>query len=624
MNITLTSGQALEIEKGQSINDALKGAGIHLTTSCGGKGTCGKCKVIVNSGGVKSDSQMKLTPDEIAGGFALACKTYAEEDLGIDIPKESVLTVEGQIATEKTKDLLAAFKAAGAEIAPFTSRILLKLSPPTIDDNIGDLERLKRELAAQGHDCIRVPYRILSNMAHVMREGDWNVTLSMIDTEDCHEITNIFPGDKTALRYGVAIDIGTTTVVAYIVNLTTGELIDVGSVYNSQIRYGDDVITRIVNATEHNELKGIHGAVLSDINLLLSTIMKEHNIASDSIDCFVVAGNTTMTQLFLGLDPAAIREEPYIPTANHFPLAYAGELKLNVHPNVPIYSFPCIASYVGGDIVSGILAVQMHKEEEICMFIDIGTNGEIVIGNSEWLMAAACSAGPCFEGSGIIHGMRATEGAIENVSINRETGDVTIGVIGNGRPMGICGSGMIDAISEMFLAGILNQKGKLQEGVSERVRAGTDGPEFVIHYGEGRDIVLSEPDIENLVRAKAAIYAGFATLLNEVGFTFDDVSKVYIAGGFGRFLDIEKAITIGMLPEMAMEKFEYKGNTSVAGTYMCLLSKELRTEAEQIASQMTYVELSVNASFMDEYMSGLFLPHTNMAAFPGVQAKMVK
>ncbi len=622
MNITLTSGKTVEAKEGESILDSLKKEGIFLTSSCGGKGTCGKCKVIVQSGNVSSTSQMKLSQDEINSGYALACKTCPSEDILIDIPKESMLIVEGQIATGKSKDLQSHLQASGAAVDPIASRILIDLPPPSIDDNISDLERVKRELVANGIGCLRVPYRLLTKLGKSAREGNWQITLSTIHSEDCYEITNIFPGNRTSPHYGIAIDIGTTTVVVYMIDLTDGSLLDVASIYNSQIQFGDDVITRIVNATEHDKLHNIHSAIISDINNLLQLLMETHDITSESIDCFVTSGNTTMTQLFLNLDPASIREEPYIPTANSFPLAYAGELGIKANPNTPVYVLPCVASYVGGDIVSGVLATGMHKQEEVCIFIDIGTNGEIVIGNSEWMMSAACSAGPCFEGSGMKHGMRATEGAIENVNINRETLDVEIEVIGDSKPMGICGSGMIDAISEMFITGIINQKGKLQKDKSDRVRDGEDGPEFVVHFGDKKDIVLSDPDIENIVRAKAAIYAGFSTLLNEVGFTFDDVHRVYIAGGFGKFLDIDKAIILGMLPEMPKEKFEYMGNTSVTGAYLCTLSRKLREEAEEISRQITYVELSVSNSFMDEYMSGLFIPHTNMDAFPGVKALM--
>ncbi len=622
MNITLTSGKTISSEEGSSILESLKKADIFLTSSCGGKGTCGKCKVLVKSGQVESKSQIKLSQEEISSGYALACKTTPSEDILIEIPKESMLIVEGQIATGKSKDLQALLHAAGAEVDPIAERILINLPPPSLDDNISDLERIKRELLAEGLECLRVPHRLLTRLGETVRKGNWQITLSTIKSDDCYEITNIYQGDCKSPHYGIAIDIGTTTVVLYLINLSDGSLVDVASIYNSQIQFGDDVITRIVNATEHNQMRSIHHAIISDINNLLLLLLENHNLTKDSIDCFVAAGNTTMTQLFLNLDPASIREEPYIPTANIFPLSYAGELSIKANPNTPVYVFPCVASYVGGDIVAGIMATGMHKQEEVCIFIDIGTNGEIVIGNSDWMMSAACSAGPCFEGSGMKHGMRATDGAIEDVIINRKTLDVEIQVIGESQPMGICGSGMIDAISEMFITGILDQKGKLQKDVSDRVRDGEEGPEFVVNYGKDKDIVLSEPDIENIVRAKAAIYAGFSTLLNEVGFTFNDVHKVYIAGGFGKFLDIEKAIILGMLPELPRDKFEYMGNTSVTGAYLCTLSKKLRAEAEELSQQITYMELSVSSSFMDEYVSSLFIPHTNIDAFPGVKKLM--
>ncbi|MEN8263548.1 MAG: ASKHA domain-containing protein [Nitrospirota bacterium] len=624
MNINLTSGKSIKIEQGTSVLEALKESGIHLTTSCGGKGTCGKCKVVIQSGSADIQSTMKLTQDEISKGYALACKTFPSEDMFIDLPKESMLIVEGKIATGRSKDLLALLESTGAKLDPFSERTVMKLPPPSLDDNISDLERLKRELLAKGLGCLRVPYRFLGDLAKKVRKENWEITLSTIHSDDCYEITCIFPGSQKMPQYGVAIDIGTTTIVVFLVDLANGKLVDAASVYNSQIRFGDDVITRIVNATEHNELKKINKAVISDINILLSHLKHTHHISSDHIDCFVISGNTTMIHFFLGLDPSAIREEPYIPTANIFPISYAGELGLQVNPDLPVYSFPCVASYVGGDIVSGVLATRLHKKEELSIFIDIGTNGEIVLGNNEWLMSAACSAGPCFEGSGIKHGMRATDGAIEDVKINPDTLDIEIEVIGDDiQPTGICGSGMIDAIAGMFMAGILDQKGKLQKEISDRVREGEDGPEFVIHYGagKGKDIVLSEPDIENIVRAKAAIYAGFSTLLNEVGFTFNDVQKIYIAGGFGKFLDIEKAIILGMLPELPREKFEYMGNTSIIGAYLCLVSQKMRWEAEEISREMTYLELSVSRSFMDEYVSGLFIPHTDIDAFPGVKKR---
>ncbi|MBI4825771.1 MAG: DUF4445 domain-containing protein [Nitrospirae bacterium] len=624
MKITLASGKVIPASADSSLLESLNREGVFLTSSCAGKGTCGKCKVIVKSGSADSKAKTKLSHEEIGRGYALACKTFPQSDLTIDIPKESVLTIEGKIATEKSKDLQALFAASGAELDPLTERTLLQLPPASLDDNISDLARLKRGLDAYGLSCLKVPFRLLKNLSATLRKDKWEVTISSIHTDDCHEVINIFPGDKESPRYGVAVDIGTTTLALYLIDLTDGKVVDIASTYNSQIRFGDDVITRIVHATEHGELANINEAVINDINIMLALLMKAHATDPDTIDQLVIAGNPTMTQLFFSLDPSSIREEPYIPTANTFPISFTGELGINLNPNTPVYTFPSVSSYVGGDIVSGVLASGMYKREELSLFMDIGTNGEIVLGNSELLVAAACSAGPCFEGSGMKHGMRATEGAIEDVKINRSTLEPEIEVIGESQPLGICGSGMIDAISEMFFTGIIDQRGKLQKDVSKRVRMGEDGLEFVIHYGKDRDIVLTEPDIENILRAKAAIYAGISILLSEVGFTFDDIQKVYIAGGFGKFLDIEKAIILGMLPDMPREKFKFLGNTSVTGAYLCSLSRKLRKEGEKIAERMTYLELSVSRSFMDEYVSGLFIPHTNMDAFPSVKALMKK
>jgi len=622
MKISLLSGKDILGTPDTSILKSLEKEGIYLTSSCGGKGTCGKCKIIIRSGSVDVRSKIKLTQEEIKEGYVLACQSFPVDDVVVELPKESVLTVEGKIATGKSKDLQALLQSTGVEIKPLTERIVLELPPPTLNDNISDLERLKREFSLKGLGCLKIPFMVLGKLAESVRRGDWQITLCGFQNEGCYEVTNIFPGDKRSPRYGVAIDVGTTTLVLYLIDLIDGRLVDVASIYNSQIKFGDDVITRIIYAKEHGALHDLHRAVINDVNIMLSSLRKTHNISLDSIDQVVIAGNPTMTHFFLGLDPSTIREEPYIPAANTFPLSSAKEIGIKLKPRTPVYTFPCVASYMGGDIVSGILASRIHKKRELSLFMDIGTNGEIVLGNSDWLVAAACSAGPCFEGSGIKHGMRATEGAIEDVRINRMTLDPEIKVIGNVEPTGICGSGMIDAIAEMFLSGILDQKGNLHREISNRIREGEEGLEFVIYSTDGRDIVLTEADIENIIRAKAAIYAGFSILLKEAGFSFDDVQKIYIAGGFGKFLDIEKAIILGMLPEMPREKFEFLGNTSIAGAYLCSLSQKMREEAEEIARKMTYLELSVSRTFMDEYVSGLFIPHTNIDAFPSVKKLM--
>jgi len=584
-------------------------------SSCGGKGTCGKCKVKVLAGGVEARGHGKLTPADREAGFVLACRSYSRGDLSIEIPETSRLVVGDRIAAAKAADLMGLMGSIGACINPVLKTVSLHLEPPTLHDNTSDLERLRRALEEQGVTGVRFSHGFVLSMASALREHGWRVTLGYTDGP---EAVFISPENGNR-RFGLAVDIGTTTVVAYLVDLADGKPVEVGSTYNSQMRWGDDVITRIVHATEGGGLKELREAVVDDINGLLSAMLGRHGVRPEEVQSATVAGNTTMTHLFWGLDPGYIREEPYIPTLNAFPLWKAGTAKLGVNPQAPVYTLPCVASYVGGDIVAGVLASRMHRREEIALFMDIGTNGEIAVGNNEWLVTAACSAGPCFEGSGIRHGMRATEGAVEKVGIHRETHEPTISVIGGGRPLGICGSGMIDAVSEMFLTGVIDQKGNFAHPArTPRVREGADGMEYVFHEEDGHAVALTQPDVENIMRAKAAIYAGVSLLLKEVGFSPPDIQRVYIAGGFGNYLDAEKAIILGMLPDLPLERFSFLGNTSAAGAYLALLCEDMRREAEAIASRMTYIELSVSRGFMDEYLSAMFLPHTDIGQFPTV------
>lgn len=618
MNITLSTGKSIPVAKGENILSALKKKGIYLVASCGGKGTCGKCRIKIHSGKYRT-SASRLGRDK-EKGIVLTCQTFLESDISAEILEEARLVVGDKIALAKSKDLSALLRSFDREITPIVKRLNIKLPPPTIEDHISDLERLKRELETQGIKGMRFSQTFISSMAEDLRKHNWGIHLAYVDGPEAIFVTS----DKQTSRYGIAVDIGTTTIVVYLIDLSDGKLVDVGSTYNSQIRYGDDVITRIVHATEGGGLEELRETVTDDINNIVETMIERHGINKEHIECAVISGNTTMSHIFWGLDPGHIREEPYIPTVNSFPLWKAGTARLHINKQAPVYTLPCVASYVGGDIVSGVLASKMHRNHETALFMDIGTNGEIAVGNNEWLMTAACSAGPCFEGSGIKHGMRATEGAIESVRIAPDTFEPSISVIGNTVPIGICGSGMIDAISELFLSGIIDRKGKFVRKIKTgRIREGDEGAEFVIYKG-AKDIVLTEVDIENIMRAKAAIYAGISLLIKkEVGFTLDNIDRIYVAGGFGNYLNVDRAVTIGMLPDIPKEKFRFLGNTSVTGAYLCLLSEKLRKEAEEIARKMTYMELSVSRNFMDEYMSALFLPHTDISLFPTV-AKLLK
>ena len=616
MDIRLTTGESLYISEGESILEALKRHGIYLVASCGGKGICGKCRVRLLEGKGKIVSTGKLKPRETEARAVLACQIFPEEKVLIDIPKESRLTVGDKIEISRSGDLLELLHSLGAEVSPIVKWVPVDIPPPTISDSISDLERLKSVVEEKGIKDMIFSHGFVSCMVKALRDADWKVNLAYTNGPEAICISPL----KSKDRYGVAVDIGTTTVVVYLINLTDGRFIDASSTYNSQARYGDDVITRIIYATESEGLDELRGAVVTDINTLLTALIERHNIKIEDIESAVVSGNTTMLHLFWGLNPAYIREEPYIPALTAFPLWKADIARLNINPQAPIYTLPCVASYVGGDIVAGVLASKMQRNSAVALFMDIGTNGEIVIGNNEWLVTAACSAGPCFEGSGIRHGMRATEGAVESVRIDPQTFEPTVGIIGGGKPMGICGSGMIDAISEMLLTGIIDRKGRFVKGLkTERIREGFEGPEFLFFSGDSCEVVLTEVDIENILRAKAAIYAGLSLLLEEVGFTLDAIERVYIAGGFGSHLDVDKAIILGMLPDLPKDRFKFLGNTSIAGAYLCLVSDSMRKEAEEIRRKMTYIELSASRRFMDEYVSALFLPHTHMRLFPTVK-----
>jgi len=617
MKITLTDGREITGSKEVSLYETLQSNGIFLTASCGGKGTCGKCRVQILEGDCTIKGHGKLTKAEQGEGIVLACQSFPEGDLLLNIPRESLLTVGDKIAISRTRDLFESLLKQKATISPLITRETMNLPPPTLDDHISDLDRLMRGLDEKGLS-LRFSHDFVSELAGTLRANNWNLTIGI--QKESGEALFIEPPNNGNGKYGLSVDIGTTTVVLYLVDLSDGRVVDVASTYNSQMRYGDDVITRIVNATEGGKLKTLRKAVVSDINDLLRPLLKLHEIERDDVESVVISGNTTMVHLFWGLNPEYIREEPYIPTVNNYPIWHAEDSGIMIWKKAPVYTIPSVASYVGGDIVAGVLATGMHRRPELSLLMDIGTNGEIVIGNNEWLMTAACSAGPCFEGSGIACGMRATEGAIEDITIDRETRVPQIKVIGNTEPLGICGSGMIDAISEMLLTGILNQKGQLvRDAAPERIREGEDCLEFLIHKSGRREIVLTQVDIENIIRAKAAIFAGVNLLLNEVGLTTDMIERVYIAGGFGNFLDTEKAIILGMIPDLPRERFHFMGNTSIAGAYYCLLSERMRREAENIGAMMTYIELSVKGNYMDEFMSAMFLPHTEMSLFPSVK-----
>ncbi|MFQ5924509.1 MAG: ASKHA domain-containing protein [Dehalococcoidia bacterium] len=626
-------GKSAQVTEGVLLLDAAVEAGLAIDTPCGGQGRCGRCMVRVESGQVSHRENPHLTPQQMEQGWVLSCTARVAGDLVISVPPQ------------RERERVVAETAAARSALPVWSdwpqyplvrQLFLEIPPPSLEDNTTDLERLRRTLEREhGIDNLAIELPLMRNLAAILRQGQWKVTATVaLKDVGGARLIGLRPGRSRGPLLAVAVDIGTTNVVIDLVNLRSGRAIDRVSSRNRQIARGEDVISRIVYTERQDKGLGkLQRLVIETINELLAELAQKHRFATTDIEEMVAAGNTTMLHLFLGLPPKHIREEPYIPTASHFPLVTAGELGLAINPQAPVYCLPAVAAYVGGDITAGVLSSCLYKADKLTLFLDVGTNGEIVLGNSDWMVACACSAGPAFEGAGVRCGMRAVKGAIEEVTVSSKTLEPTIKVIGNVAPQGICGSGMISALAEMLITGVVDRAGRInldsvasRMGKRSRLRIGDHGPEYVLAWGSGdrQDIVLSEVDIDNLIRTKAAVYAGIMVMARSTGIPVSDVAEVLIGGAFGQHIDVEKAIQIGLLPDLPWERFKFLGNTSAWGAYNALLSKYARAKVEEIADKITYLELIADGTFMSEFTAALFLPHTNIDNFPSIKALLTR
>jgi uncharacterized 2Fe-2S/4Fe-4S cluster protein (DUF4445 family) len=624
------------VSHGENLLKAAMDADVHINASCGGAGSCGKCRVVVEEGEVEREPNTKLAEAEIAKGYALACQTKVLSDLKVTIPLESRIgdkrIFQRAEPTPAHGYLLAAAdweeRLPEWELDPPTRKVHLVLAEPTLDDNTSDAERIKRGLAMEAdlRDVV-IDFPVLQRLPNMIRQSNWDITVTVLDSGDELRAVRIEQGDTSLRQSAIAIDIGTTTISAELIDLHTGEVTARASDYNAQVAFGEDVISRIIYATKGTGLAKLQSVVVGTIWNLIKNLVEQAEIEYCNITHVVAAGNTTITHLFLGLNPKYIREEPYIPSGTIFPWIKCSDIGLRIAAGVYLYAIPCVASYVGGDIVAGVLAAGIFNTDRMTLYIDIGTNGEIVLGNRDWMLSCSCSAGPAFEGGGVKHGMRATSGAIEQVRIDKVGYEPMIITVGNRKPIGICGSGLIDLLSEMFLTGLMNEKGKINTDLpTDRVRAIEGGAEYVLVWAEDsatrRDIVITEVDIDNLMRAKAAVYAGIEVLLSSMDMDVSMIDELLIAGAFGRYLEVDKAVSIGLLPDIGYDKIKFVGNGSLLGAHLSALSREMMEKANDIARQMTYLELSMNPAFMDHYMSAMFFPHTNMEMFPTVQEKL--
>lgn len=619
----LPSNITVEVEREENLLRAAMRAGIHINASCGGAGVCNKCRVFIESGSVQGE--------ELSDGGWKACATFPEGDVSVRVPVESEMdrkALARPMAGRAVSWIQSREELLQVALKPAVSKVEVILPEPTLQDSISDLARIRREIGQgvlQGIS-LDVDSQILFKMPDAMRESGWNVTASLMESgrTEVKRLINVESGGNSTRHMAISVDIGTTTVSAMLIDLNDGSKLADASDYNPQVSYGEDVISRMEFSRRGQGLQVLKENIISCLDGLINDVCNAAGVEKRGLSLVTIAANTVMTHFLLGLETKYLRAQPYIPVASKFPPVRGSELGLALPEHVRLFLAPCVASYVGGDIVAGVVGVGINREPELTLYIDIGTNGEIVLGNQDWMACAACSAGPAFEGGGIKYGMRATTGAVEVVHIQPGTFAPMPLTIGGKKAKGICGSGIISLLAGLFMAGALDPQGKFRRDTgSEFIRNGAEGWEYVVVKRENtsvdHDIVFTEADVENLIRAKGALFAGYLTLLESVGMTIEDLDRVILAGNFGSYIDLEQAITIGLMPDIPRDRFFFAGNSSLAGARAAAISWPSMKEMENVAQMMTHFDLSDNARFMDNYVSCLFLPHTDSSLFPSVQ-----
>ena len=621
---------------GEKLLDVARKANVAIDAPCSGNGVCGKCRVRLASGYLDAPINRHITSEEYAAGWRLACVAQVSGDAVIEVPDiASAYRSRMKVADLSSPEEIAIFEElhqkmmdAGITFGSDLSFLPLELAEPTLEDTMPDNERLLRaveDATGYARENIILPYPVLRDLSWVLRESEFHVKCVISHDGDGRRlmIRDVLPADNTDPIVGFALDLGTTSLAGLLVDLQTGKILAKASGGNGQIRYGADVINRIIESDKLGGRRRLQDAVIKEsIIPMLVQMYRSANINPRRIYRMVLAGNTTMNHLLLGLWSDPIRMEPFVPSFFQTNYIYVRDIGLKMNPMAELIVAPNIGSYVGGDITAGALVSMIWNHPELSLFIDLGTNGELVFGNNEFLMSCACSAGPAFEGGDISCGMRATDGAIEACTIDKETLEPTLTVVGGEAPAGICGSGIIDIIAELFRTGAINGKGKF---IRENPRILHDEHgmgSYVIAWqkdtGGIKDVVINEVDIDNFIRAKGAIFSATQTMLQSLGFDASVIERVYVAGGIGSGINMKNAVTIGMFPDIPLENFHYIGNSSQAGAYAMLLSSEAQEKVFELGRSMTYLELSNEPGYMDEFVAACFLPHTDSSLFPSV------
>lgn len=638
LTFTFENGESpvkISVSPEETLLEAARKANVAIDAPCSGNGSCGKCRVKLISGEVEGLQTSHISDEEYADGWRLSCCTYARSDVTVQVPdiasayrsrmKTADLSTGEEIAI--FEELLKGVQEAGIRLDNNYCAVDLALSEPTLEDTMPDNERLTWALEeATGCERIELPFYPMSRLPKALRDAEWKVRVLGEKKDGTFTVYDVTGQDDNAPMCGLAIDIGTTTVSAVLFDLKDGRLLSKASGGNGQIRYGADVINRIIEQGKPGGRKKLQDAIIKETLVpLIAEMCKDAKLSARRILRMCVASNTTMNHLLVGVDADPVRMEPYIPAFFHWDGLKAGDLDLPAHPNAPILLAPNIGSYVGGDITAGTFAGMIWNKDELSLFIDLGTNGEIVFGNRDFLMSCACSAGPAFEGGDISCGMRATDGAIESCVIDRDTMQPTFGIIGEAgqKPVGLCGSGIIDTIAELFRTGIINSKGLFVREGARVARDHHGTGRYILAFPEesatGREVALNEVDILNFIRAKGAIYSAIDTLLSAMDMDQSVIEGVYVAGGIGSGINMKNAVRIGMFPNVPLELFHYIGNSSQAGAYAMALSDEAAKKVEEVAKNMTYMELSTHPGYMDAFVAACFLPHTDASRFAGLE-----
>ncbi len=624
----------IECNAGDNLLELARRANVAIDAPCSGNGSCGKCRVKLIDGQVESVPSRHISDEEYSEGWRLSCNTKVVSDCTVFVPDiASAYQSRMKTADLSSPEEVAIFEKAQADMQnggiAFENKfkaVQLSMDAPSADDTMPDIERLTWALQAQtGAAYVDVPYCVMVKLAKVLRRNDFHVCVKGELAGNRFVCMDICDPEDTKL-VGCAIDIGTTTVSMVLVDLETGKILAKGSSGNGQIRYGADVINRIIESTRPGGKKKLQDAIVKEtLTPIIANLCKAANITADAILRITIGANTTMNHLLLGVDADPVRMDPYIPSFFSWDGLLAGDLRLPANPKAKVVIAPNIGSYVGGDITAGTLATMMWDCDEMILFIDLGTNGEIVFGNRDFLMSCACSAGPAFEGGDISCGMRATDGAVEAVTIDADSMEPALTIVGDDgqKPVGICGSGIIDIIAELFRTGIINARGQfIREG--KRVLRDQHGSgRYVLAFGDesetGREVSINEVDIDNFIRAKGAIYSGIDTLLQSVDMDVSCIEKVYVAGGIGSGINMKNAVRIGMLPDVELEKYHYIGNSSLTGAYAMVVSAQAEEKCHEVAANMTYLELSTYPGYMDSFVAACFLPHTDAKRFPSAE-----